>query len=59
MTATQFNFERLDLECFIDEVVADRIRRQISSVCSADWHSTPGCRAESNGYVTNSSVRTY
>ena len=54
MTATQLNFERLELKYLIDEVVADRIRRQISGVCSADRHSTPGRRAGSNGYVINS-----
>jgi hypothetical protein len=54
MTATQLNFERLELKYLVDEVVADRIRAQISDVCSADRHSTPGRRAGSNGYIINS-----
>lgn len=54
MTATQLNFERLELKYLIDEVVADRIRRQVSGVCSADRRRTPGRRAGSKGYATNS-----
>jgi len=54
LTATQPNFERLELKYLIDEVVADRIRRQISGICSADRHSTQGRRAGSNSYVINS-----
>ena len=54
MPATRLNFERLELKYLIDEVVADRIRRQISGVCTADRHSTPGRRVGSNDYVINS-----
>lgn len=54
MNATQLNFERLELKYVIDEVVADRIRHQISGVCNADPHSTAGRRSGSNSYLINS-----
>ena len=54
MTATQLKFERLELKFLIDEVIADRVRRAVASVCSPDRHSTAGRRAGSNGYLINS-----
>lgn len=54
MTATQLKFERLELKFLIDETVADRVRDEISAVCTPDLHSSAGRRAGSSGYTINS-----
>ena len=54
MSSFQNRFERLELKFVIDEIRADRIRRQIAAYCEADSHCALACAGTPSGYPIQS-----